>query len=58
MRNLKWYYVTRGMGLITVLYELFFANGTAERGTIILAGFGVMGFDLVSRKDKPADGDD
>lgn len=49
---LRWYFFTRTLGSVTVVYELFFASGTAERGTIILAGFGVMGFDFVTRRDR------
>lgn len=52
VHKLKWYYATRAIGTIVVLYELFFAVGTAERGTIILAGCGILGFDWVARKEK------
>jgi hypothetical protein len=55
---LKWYYFTRGLGATMVVYELFFVNGTAERGTIILAGCGMAGYDFVSRKDKGTGGGD
>lgn len=51
-KYLKWFYFTRGLGTITVLYELFFATGTAERGTIILAGFGIFGYDLAVRREQ------
>jgi len=50
--KIKWYYVTRLLGLTMVLYELFSSAGSPERGTIILAGCGIMGFDYVARKEK------
>ncbi len=50
--RLHWYYVTRGIGATMVLYELFSKASSPERGTIILAGCGIMGFDYVARKDK------
>jgi hypothetical protein len=46
---LQWYYFTRATGAIAAFYELF-RDHSPERGTIILAAFGLMGFDLVSRK--------
>lgn len=53
----KWYYFTRGLGAITVLYELLIAGtGSPERGTIILAGFAAIGIDFVARKDKENNG--
>lgn len=53
--KLRWYHATRGIGAIVVLWELFFAAGTPERGTIILAGMGVLGFDFVQRAEKRKD---
>ena len=58
LQKLKWYYFTRGIGVTMVLYELLFAAGTPERGTIILAGCGMLGFDYVARKEKDRNGDD
>ncbi len=52
MIKLKWYYITRTLGVVTVLYELLIAGtGSPERGTIILAGFAAVGIDFVTRKD-------
>jgi hypothetical protein len=46
----KWYWVTRSVGAFAVIYELLIDH-SPERGTIILAAFGVMGFDWVARRD-------
>ena len=51
LQKLRWYYFTRGIGTIMVLYELLIATGSPERGTIILAGCGLLGFDYVTRKE-------
>lgn len=50
LTKLKWYYFTRLIGTIMVFYELFSKAGSPERGTIILAGCGILGFDYVTRK--------
>lgn len=55
IQQLKWYYFTRGIGIVTALYELMI-DRSSERGTIILAAFGIMGFDWVSRREKTSDG--
>ncbi len=53
MIKLKWYYFTRALGALTVLYELLIAGtGSPERGTLIVIGFAAAGIDLVSRTDK------
>jgi hypothetical protein len=48
-RKLHWFYVTRTIGAAAALYELFIDHGS-ERGTIILAAFGIMGFDWVTAR--------
>ena len=52
LSKIKWYYITRLIGTIMVFYELFGSANSPERGTIILAGCGILGFDYVARKDK------
>lgn len=47
----KWYWATRSIGAFTALYELLLDHSN-ERGTIILAAFGIMGFDWVSRRER------
>lgn len=48
----KWFWITRGIGAFTALYELLLDQGSSERGTIILAAFGIMGFEWVAKKEK------
>lgn len=50
IQQIKWYYFTRGIGAVTALYELVIDH-SAERGTIILAAFGLMGFDWVAKRE-------
>ena len=51
--KLKWYWFTRLLGTTIILYELFGAAGSPERGTIILVGAGILGYDfVVHRSDK------
>lgn len=45
-----WYYVTRAVGTAILLYGVF-ADHTPERGTIILAGAGLLGVDKVARAE-------
>ena len=51
LHTVKWYWITRGIGAITALYELLIDH-SAERGTVILAAFGLMGFDWVAKREK------
>ena len=48
--EIPWYYVTRTLGVLVLLYGLFF-DESPERGTIILGGFGLLGFDKVARSE-------
>lgn len=43
-----WYYVTRGLGALLLMYGVF-SDHTTDRGTIILAGTGLLGLDKVAR---------
>lgn len=45
-------YVTRGIGATMVLYGMLFDH-SGDRGTIILAGVGFLGYEFVS-KTEPA----
>lgn len=45
---LKWYYATRGVGALLVVYGLL-VDHTPERGTLIITGAGLMGVDKVAR---------
>jgi hypothetical protein len=49
--KIKWYHISRGMGLFAATYELLFDH-SADRGTVILAAFGLMGLEFVTRKSK------
>lgn len=46
----QWYYFTRGVGAVTAIYELLLDH-SSERGTIIVAAFGLMGLDWVTGRD-------
>lgn len=54
---LRWYYATRVLGVAMICFGIL-ADHTAERGTIILTGAGLLGFDKVARTAPPADIDD
>lgn len=49
LENVKWFWVTRGIGVTFALYGLLIDRST-ERGTIILTGAGFLGFDRVAGK--------
>lgn len=58
--RLRWYHFTRGFGAFIVAYGLLLDH-TEDRGTIILGGLGLMGYDKVARSEKaapPRDADD
>jgi hypothetical protein len=46
----QWFWVTRTLGTILILFGVF-GDHTPERGTIILTGAGLLGFDKVARSD-------
>jgi hypothetical protein len=48
--GIPWEYVTRTIGLVMVGYGLFF-DDSAERGTIILAGVGFLGYEFVQKSE-------
>lgn len=47
---MPWYYVTRALGVLMAAYGVL-VDKTPERGTIIITGAGLAGFDRVVRKD-------
>ena len=51
--TLRWYHVTRAIGVVVFLYGVF-VDDTPERGTLILTGAGLAGFDKVARTDSPS----
>jgi hypothetical protein len=52
MIEIKWWHVTRTIGVIVFLYGVFI-DDSPERGTIIMAGAGFAGFDRVARAETP-----
>jgi hypothetical protein len=60
MVEIKWFHVTRALGVFVFLYGLL-VDDSPERGTIILIGAGAAGFDKVARgsdSGPPKDGTD
>lgn len=48
--TIKWFYVTRAIGVLVFLYGVF-VDDSPERGTLILTGAGLAGFDRVARPE-------
>ena len=48
--GIPWPYVTRAIGAVMVLYGMFFDH-SGERGTIILAGVGFLGYEFVGKSE-------
>lgn len=52
--GIPWPYITRTVGVVMVGYGMFF-DDSSERGTIILAGVGFLGYEFVQKSEaKPA----
>ncbi len=51
LQNVKWFWFTRGAGLVVFLFEVGFDKSSTDRATIILAACGLMGLDKVARTD-------
>lgn len=49
-KQLRWFHFTRLLGVVVLLYGLLL-DDSPERGTIILGGFGLVGFDKVARSE-------
>lgn len=50
---LRWFHLTRALGVLVFLYGVF-VDHSPERGTIILTGAGLAGFDKVARSEPSA----
>lgn len=50
-QTFRWYYATRALGAFILLYGVLI-DSTPERGTLILAGAGLLGIDKVARSEK------
>lgn len=50
MPVLHWYYATRGLGTLLILFGLL-VDHTEARSTIILTGAGLLGVDKVARSE-------
>lgn len=50
MIEVKWFHITRAIGVAVFLYGVFL-DRSPERGTIILTGAGLAGFDKVARSE-------
>lgn len=50
--SFPWYYVTRGLGTVLLLFGVF-GDTSTDRGTIILTGAGLLGIDKVARSEPP-----
>lgn len=49
---IQWFHLTRAIGVAVFLFGVFIDH-SPERGTIILAGAGLAGFDKVARSEPP-----
>lgn len=45
-----WYHITRFLGTVILLFGVF-GDASADRGTIILTGAGLLGLDKVARSE-------
>ena len=50
---IRWYHVTRALGVFVFLYGLL-VDESPDRGMIILTGAGMAGFDKVARSGEAA----
>lgn len=50
MKTLSWYHMTRAIGALTLLYGVLI-DDSAQRGEIILGGFGLLGLEGVARSE-------
>jgi hypothetical protein len=47
---MKWYHVTRLLGVFLTIYGVL-VDSSGDRGTIIIAGLGLLGYDKVARSE-------
>lgn len=52
MVRIEWWHITRALGVLVFLWGIF-VDHSPERGTIILTGAGLAGFDKVARPGSP-----
>lgn len=57
MVKIEWFHVTRAIGVLVFLYGVFL-DDSPERGTIVLTGAGLAGFDKVARGVTPPEKQD
>lgn len=57
MVEIQWFHITRLVGVITFLFGLF-VDQSGDRGTILLLGAGMAGFDKVARSDQSKKNDE
>lgn len=50
--GIPWPYITRAVGAVMVAYGMFLDH-SSERGTIILAGVGFLGYEFVQKTEPP-----
>ncbi len=48
--KIEWFWITRTVGVAVFLFGVF-VDSSPERGTIILTGAGLAGFDKVARSE-------
>lgn len=49
LKQVRWYWFTRGAGLVVFLNEVFLDKHAGDRATIIIAACGLLGLDKVAR---------
>ena len=49
---IPWYFMTRGLGTLILLFGVF-GDSSTDRGTLILTGAGLLGIDKVARSEPP-----
>jgi hypothetical protein len=50
MKKLPWYFATRALGVVMIVFGLF-GDHTGDRSTIIITGAGLLGIDKVARSE-------
>ena len=55
MVTIRWFHVTRALGALVFLYGVF-VDDSPERGTVVLIGAGMAGFDKFTRTPEPPEG--
>lgn len=50
LNALPWFYMTRLLGTVILVYGVF-GDNSGDRGTIIITGAGLLGIDKVARSE-------